>query len=62
MGPLVAGALEPAVGFTSIFLTAAALALVGLVLAWRTEEPRKQSLPPEEWETPIVLGQPGVQP
>ena len=61
-GPLVAGALEPAVGFTSIFLTAAALALVGLVLAWRTEEPRKQSLPPEEWETPIVLGQPGVQP
>ena len=62
VGPLVAGALEPAVGFTSIFLSAAGLALVGLVLAWRMEEPRKQSLPLEEWEAPIVVGQPGAQP
>jgi len=61
-GPLLAGALEPAVGFTSIFVTASALALVGLVLAWRVQEPRKQSIPPEELETPIVVGQPGVQP
>ena len=62
VGPLVAGALEPAVGFTSIFLSAAGLALVGLVLAWRMEEPRKQSLPLEEWEAPIVVGEPGAQP
>ena len=61
-GPLVAGALEPTVGFASIFVSAAVLALVGLVLAWLITEPRKQSLSPEESEAPIIAGRPGTQP
>ena len=46
----------------SIFVSAAVLALVGLVLAWLITEPRKQSLSPEESEAPIIAGRPGTQP
>jgi MFS family permease len=55
LGPLVAGLIVSGVGYTTVFVIAAALALVGIVLAVRIREPRK-ALPAD------VVGQPGTLP
>lgn len=56
LGPLLAGLLAAGVGYTAVFVTAGALALVGIALAWRVREPRRHVV-----AVPAV-GQPGVQP
>lgn len=61
VGPLLAGVVEPFVGYTAIFIFSAAIALVGLVFAWRIAEPR--SIVSAGDTGPItVVGQPGAQP
>jgi len=61
VGPLLAGVVEPFVGYTAIFIFSAAIALVGLVFSWRIAEPR--SIVSAGDTGPItVVGQPGAQP
>ncbi|MCU1470593.1 MAG: hypothetical protein JWQ39_1742 [Glaciihabitans sp.] len=54
-GPLVAGVLANSVSFTLVFIIAGVLAVAGVVLAFRIQEPRK-SLPLD------VIGQSGTLP
>jgi MFS family permease len=54
-GPLIAGLVVGGVGYTTVFVAAVVLAVVGIVLALRIREPRK-TLPTE------VIGQPGTLP
>jgi MFS family permease len=56
VGPLVAGWIAPTVGYVGVFVIAAILAVIGLVLALTLPEPRR--LP----ATAEVVGQPGVAP
>ncbi|MCU1439870.1 MAG: hypothetical protein JWP85_867 [Rhodoglobus sp.] len=55
LGPLIAGALADVVSYRALFVVAGVLAIVGIVLAVRIREPRKDVLV----ET---VGQPGLQP
>lgn len=55
VGPLLAGALVGPLGYPQIFLFAALVALVGLVLALRVQEPRKLTIQG-------AVGQPGALP
>lgn len=55
-GPLVAGWIAPLVGYTGVFVMAAILAVVGLVLALTLTEPRRLATAVE------AVGQPGVAP
>ncbi len=52
-GPLIAGVIATSVGFSLIFILAGALAIVGVALAFRIQDPRK-SLPVD------IIGQPGT--
>lgn len=55
LGPLLAGVVADIVSYQTVFISAAILAVVGIVLALRVQEPRKHVV-----VDPI--GQPGVQP
>ena len=55
LGPLIAGGLADSIGYRTIFIAAAVLALVGIVLGLRVREPRKHV-------DAQPVGQPGVQP
>ncbi len=55
LGPLLGGMAAEPFGYPPIFLTAGAMAIVGLLLALRVQEPRKQSIP-------HAVGQPGAIP
>lgn len=55
LGPLAAGAVIGVLGYPPVFWTAAAIAIVGLALSFRIQEPRKQSVPD-------AVGQPGAIP
>lgn len=55
LGPLLGGAVAGAFGYPPIFIAAAALALIGLVLALRVREPRKSIISE-------AVGQPGALP
>ncbi len=60
LGPLIAGAVADTVNYQVVFIASAVLALVGIVLALRVREPRKQV------ESVLgdgeLIGQPGVTP
>ena len=55
-GPLIAGALAGVITYRVVFIAAAALAIVGILLALRVREPRKHIDPAEP------VGLPGVTP
>lgn len=54
-GPLIAGALAGPLGYPPVFLAAGILAVVGMLLALRVQEPRKQTIS-------HAVGQPGALP
>jgi DHA2 family multidrug resistance protein-like MFS transporter len=58
VGPLVAGLLVPVVGYSFVFGLSATLGVVGLVLAFRVQEPRTVV----EGGSVSAIGQPGAQP
>ncbi len=60
LGPLLAGVVADAINYRVVFVAAAVLALVGIVLATRVREPRKyvETL----FSDRDVVGQPGVAP
>lgn len=60
-GPLLAGVLEPVVGYTAIFVFSALVAIAGLFFAWRIVEPRSSVQATDTGEI-RVIGQPGAQP
>ena len=63
VGPVVAGALIPFVGYQAVFVAALLLALASVVLAWRIHEPRtSEAVTTGEIPIPHVLGQPGAAP
>lgn len=63
VGPLIAGAVVPVVGYATVFWVALGLALLSVVLAFRIGEPRLYgAVNTGEIDLTHVIGQPGAQP